>query len=69
MSDQCPICCNSKYSPYREHDSHGKIVAGCVAEFHTGHLTPISESSRWHNRKEAKQIRRKLLAGQQGKGY
>lgn len=57
----CPTCGRANHSPYRTYDSRGKVTAGCVDEFHTGHLIPISESNFWHNRKEAKKIRADLF--------
>jgi hypothetical protein len=65
----CPTCCNSIYSPYRQYDAAGKVTAGCVDDCHSGLFTPISESSRWHNRPEAKKIRKALARGKAGKGY
>jgi hypothetical protein len=56
----CNICTRSVYDPFRVYDKQGKCVEGCVDECHTGKLTPISDSSRWHNRPAAKQIRRNL---------
>jgi hypothetical protein len=57
VNEQCPTCTRSKYDPFRRYDQSGKIIYGCVDDFHTGHLTPISESNSWHNSKTAKQIR------------
>jgi len=68
-SETCPTCTRSVYSPYRQYDSHGKVLGGCVDECHTPHLLTISESTRWHNRPEAKQIRKRLKRGRMGKGY
>lgn len=65
----CNTCGRAAGSPFRVYDEHGKVINGCVDEFHTGHLVTPSESSRWHARPEAKQIRARLKRGQQGKGY
>lgn len=54
---QCSTCGRGKYDPYRQYDEHGKVVFGCIDEFHVGHLVPISESNSWHMRKEAKKMR------------
>lgn len=67
--DRCPTCTRSKYDPFRGYDITGKINMGCIDDYHTGHLTPISQSSAWHNRKEAKGWRqavtkhKKLITG------
>ena len=68
-SDKCLTCGRDVYSPYRTFDSRGRVTGGCVDASHTGKLTPISESSRWHNRLEAKKIRKRLEDGRKGKGY
>ena len=60
----CPICTRAAASPWRVYDAHGKVVQGCVSAFHTGHLTPLSESNRWHNSAAAKKIRRSLAYAQ-----
>lgn len=56
----CTTCCRPAASPFRVFDEFGKVINGCVDDFHTGHLTPISESAWWHNRPEAKRIRKGL---------
>jgi len=56
---ECPICCKPANNPWRVYDSNGRVLLGCVSAFHNDHLVPISESNRWHNCKEAKQLRRK----------
>lgn len=66
--DKCNICGREASSPYRVYDKHGKVLNGCVAEFHTGHLVTPSESSFFHNRPEAKKIRANLKHMQAGKG-
>jgi len=53
----CPTCTQNQCSPFRSYDECGRIVAGCIDNFHTGHLTPISASNDWHNRPEAKRYR------------
>lgn len=54
--DQCPTCTRSKYDPFRQYVD-GKIVAGCVDDYHTGHLVSISATNSWHYSKQAKEIR------------
>lgn len=56
----CLICGRKPESPYRVYDDRGKVINGCVSQAHTGHLVQISESSFWHNRAAAKDIRRNL---------
>lgn len=65
-ADSCPTCTRSAHSPFRTFDVHGKVVAGCVDHFHTGHLAPISESNRWHGRPAAAAIRRAAKAMRDG---
>ena len=65
----CPLCGKAAGAPYRVYDAHGKVVNGCVGEFHSGHLVQTSESNRWHNRPEAKRIRAALERGRLGKGF
>ncbi len=60
---ECPSCTHPFHSPFRQYDSEGKVLMGCVDECHTGHLTSLSESQRWHQRPEAKAIRWKLREG------
>jgi len=57
---KCRICGNDVAKPFRVFDANGKVLNGCVFKDHDGHLVPASESSFWHNRKEAKAIRAKL---------
>lgn len=59
---KCPTCTRPAAMPYRLNDFHGKITGGCVDAFHTEHLVGISSSNRWHNRPEAKALRRAELA-------
>ncbi len=54
----CNTCTNDERRPYRVYDERGKVITGCVDACHTDHL--IGESARWHNRPEAKQIRKQL---------
>jgi hypothetical protein len=57
----CNVCVRAVSNPYRRYDERGNVVEGCVSGAHTGHLIAISESNRWHNRVEAKQIRRNMV--------
>lgn len=57
----CPLCGRAPYSPFREYDKQGKVVAGCVDAIHTGRLASPSESNFWHNRLEARAIRKSEL--------
>ena len=63
--EKCPTCNKSSDAPYREHARPdgsvpgGRVVAGCIDPIHTGHL--YDESLRWHERKEAKELRSKEL--------
>ena len=56
----CNTCGRPADSPWRVYDQQGKVIHGCVDDFHTGHLIEVSESSRWHNRPEAKKIRKAM---------
>jgi len=56
----CPICTRSVDSPYRVYDERGRVIQGCVDACHTDHLVSVSESARWHHRKEATVIRKTL---------
>lgn len=64
-ADVCPTCMRKAHSPFRVWNG-GKVVNGCVDEFHTGHLTSPSESSFWHNRPAAKKIRGNMKAMRNG---
>lgn len=58
MSDEtCRTCCKPLAAPYRVYDERGRAIQGCVAVDHDGHIHGY-ESVRWHNRTEAKAIRR-----------
>lgn len=61
----CTTCTRSIHSPYRRHDARGHVTEGCVDASHDGHLH--GESLRWHNRPEAKEIRKYELLTLQGK--
>lgn len=50
----CSTCGKAAGAPFRVYDERGKVINGCIDDFHTGYLVTPSESSRWHNRKEAK---------------
>lgn len=63
---KCPTCGRQASSPFRNHHANGKVMLGCVDAFHTGHLVTPSESSRWHNSPQAKDIRRNELATLKG---
>jgi hypothetical protein len=56
-SELCPTCFRLPLDPFRQYNERGKVTAGCVDHFHTGHLRTGSESARWHGRPEAKKIR------------
>lgn len=58
---KCCLCGRKPSNPFRAYDRAGRIVAGCVDATHTGHLVPISECSRWHNRPVANELRRNEL--------
>lgn len=58
LGEFCRICCRPLAAPARQFDARGKVVLGCVAADHDGHLVPLSESLRWHNRPEAKKLRK-----------
>lgn len=60
VNNTCPTCCRAAHNPFRVYDDRGRVDIGCVDRFHSGHLTPLTESSRWHNRKEAERTRRSL---------
>ena len=66
LAETCPTCCRDATSPFRIHAADGKVIAGCVDHFHTGHLVSPSSSSFWHSRPVAKTIRannRKMRGG------
>ncbi len=58
MSETCNICGGTKSHPYRVYDEKGKVIIGCVDIFHEGEIISPSESLFWHNRSEAKKIRK-----------
>lgn len=43
----CLICGRPYGSPFRTYDAAGRVVHGCVARVHDGHLVTPSESARW----------------------
>jgi hypothetical protein len=43
----CLICGRSYDAPYRSYAPDGKVVHGCVARVHDGHLIAGTESARW----------------------
>ena len=45
-------------------NERGRLVQGCVDEFHTGHV--MGEAAIWHNRPEAKKLRAALKLGRRG---
>lgn len=61
----CPTCGKSPGSPYRRQDARGRITEGCIDAIHTDQL--YGESARWHDKTEAKQIRRNELQSLTGK--
>lgn len=60
MTTLCRDCSRPLASPFRVYGDRGRVIIGCVSADHDGHLRPLSESSHWHNRPEAKKIRRGL---------
>ncbi len=72
---QCPTCTRGKYEPFRRYDAEGRITMGCIDDFHSGHLTPISASNSWHERKSARAHRAavkkhlKLITGRKVHDY
>lgn len=56
--ERCTTCCRPVYSPARVYDDGGKVIQGCIDSSHEGRLQQISESNRWHNRPEARALRR-----------
>jgi len=66
MTDTCPTCTRPANSPYRRYDARGNVIEGCIDAIHsTAHL--IGESARWHNREDAKDLRRHELESLIGK--
>jgi hypothetical protein len=61
----CPLCGRAPNSPgMQARNERGRMVQGCVDEFHTGHV--FGEAARWHNRPEAKKLRATLKTGRMG---
>ena len=64
----CLTCGKAADRPYRRFNHQtGEILYGCVDDFHAGCLMTLSNSSAWHNRKEAKVIRKRLSQASGGK--
>ena len=61
--ETCNICCRALSDPYRQYDERGKVTEGCVDACHTHHLVVPSESAWWHDRPEARKIRKALAFG------
>lgn len=55
-SDRCNTCGRPSSAPFRRFDKSGKLTEGCIDAAHTGHV--YGESLRWHNRPEAKKMRK-----------
>lgn len=54
----CNTCCGASHTPFRSYSPDGKIVHGCIDDFHTEALKGIiSASASWHFRPVAKQMR------------
>ena len=66
FSTTCPTCTRPSGSPFRVHDSHGKVVNGCVDAFHDDRLVKPSASAFWHARPEARKIRAANKAARMG---
>ena len=62
----CPTCGRRAGDPFRVFDARGKVLQGCVDEFHTDELVTPSESARWHARPVAKKMRRDAKAARMG---
>lgn len=43
----CLICGRAYDAPFRSYAPDGKVVHGCVARVHDGHLIAGTESARW----------------------
>jgi len=56
LPSSCSTCGRSAGAPYRRMVA-GKIVEGCVDEFHTGHLH--GSSLEWHTSRDGRTIRRR----------
>lgn len=66
FSKTCPTCGKGPHSPFRVFDARGKVISGCIDEFHTGHLVTPSESASWHGRTAAKKLRAEMKKMRQG---
>ncbi len=57
---QCPTCTHAALAPYIR-SVGGKVVEGCIDAFHNA--ASIGPAARaWHDRPEAREIRRNTLA-------
>ena len=59
-ASSCNICGKPANAPARRFDRSGRITEGCVDAFHMGHLVSPSASQAWHDRPEARRIRKAL---------
>lgn len=57
-AERCNTCTRPVAAPFRRYGARG-IVEGCIDAAHTGHL--YGESLRWHNRPEAKKLRKEAV--------
>lgn len=62
----CPTCGKPPGAPFRVYDKEGKVISGCVDEFHTGHIAAPSESGRWHVRPHARKVRAEMKRSRLG---
>ena len=53
----CRTCVRPVSSPFRLYDERGRVLSGCVAVDHDGHLLSGSDSARWHARPVARKLR------------
>ena len=60
MRSACNTCGKDARHPWRVYDERGHVLLGCVDGAHDGQLVTPSASATWHNRSEAKEIRRNL---------
>lgn len=58
LNTTCTTCGKAAANPYRVYSAQGQVIQGCVDAAHDGHLVTPSESALWHNRTEAKAVRR-----------
>lgn len=58
----CPSCYKPADRPFRDRSPfEAKIFLGCIDAHHHGHLVPMSNSSAWHTRLQAAEMRRATL--------